>query len=61
MTEKNAVTPSARTVHTQKNFPNSFRFQRESADTWKAILTWKEADGTLKERVYKMERMPPAK
>ena len=37
---------------------NSFRFQRESADTWKAILNWKEADGTSKERVYKMERMP---
>ncbi|HKO60794.1 MAG TPA: hypothetical protein VJV03_06510 [Pyrinomonadaceae bacterium] len=37
---------------------NSFRFQRESADSWKAILNWKAADGTPKERVYKMERMP---
>lgn len=37
---------------------NSFRFQRESADTWKAVLNWKEADGTPRERVYKMERMP---
>jgi hypothetical protein len=37
---------------------NSFRFQRESADTWKAVLNWKEADGTPKERVYKMERWP---
>ena len=36
---------------------NSFRFQRESADSWKAILNWKDADGTPKERVYKMERM----
>jgi hypothetical protein len=37
---------------------NSFRFQRESTDTWKAVLNWKAADGTPKERVYKMERMP---
>ena len=36
---------------------NSFRFQRESADSWKAVLNWKDADGTPKERVYKMERM----
>ncbi|HKY27118.1 MAG TPA: hypothetical protein VJM12_04150 [Pyrinomonadaceae bacterium] len=40
---------------------NSFRFQRESADAWKAILTWKEKDGTPKERVYKMDRMPAIK
>ena len=40
---------------------NSFRFQRESADTWKAILTWKEADGTPKERVYKMDRVQQPK
>lgn len=38
---------------------NSFRFQRETVDSWKAILTWKEADGTPKERVYVMERWPP--
>jgi hypothetical protein len=36
---------------------NSFRFQRETADSWKAILTWKEADGTPRERVYRMERV----
>ena len=40
---------------------NSFRFQRESADVWKAVLNWREADGTPKERVYRMERWPPAK
>jgi hypothetical protein len=40
---------------------NSYRWQRESADSWKAVLNWKEADGTPKERVYKMERWPPAK
>ena len=36
---------------------NSFRFQRESADTWKAILNWKDANGAPKERIYKMERI----
>ena len=36
---------------------NSFRFQRESADRWKAVLNWKDADGKPKERVYTMERM----
>jgi hypothetical protein len=36
---------------------NSFRFQRESADSWKAVLNWKDASGTPKERTYKMERI----
>ena len=38
---------------------NSFRFQRESTDSWKAVLNWKDSSGTPKERVYKMERWPP--
>ncbi|HKO44877.1 MAG TPA: hypothetical protein VJU84_16480 [Pyrinomonadaceae bacterium] len=38
---------------------NSFRFQRESADGWKAVLNWKDSSGAPKERVYKMERWPP--
>jgi len=40
---------------------NSFRWQRESADAWKAVLNWRDADGTPKERVYRMERSPPPK
>jgi hypothetical protein len=40
---------------------NSFRFQRETADMWKAILTWKDATGTMKERVYVMERVSEVK
>jgi hypothetical protein len=40
---------------------NSFRWQRESDNVWKAVLNWREADGTPKERVYRMERWPPAK
>ena len=40
---------------------NSFRWQRESADAWKAVLNWREADGTAKERVYRLERLSPAK
>ena len=38
---------------------NSFRWERESADTWKAILKWPAADGKpARERIYKMERIP---
>ncbi len=38
---------------------NSFRWQRESANTWKAILKWPAADGKpARERVYTMERIP---
>jgi hypothetical protein len=35
---------------------NSFRFQRESNDSWKAILKWTDKTGAPKERVYNMER-----
>jgi hypothetical protein len=38
---------------------NSFRWQRESENSWKAILTWTE-NGVAKERVYNMERWPAA-
>lgn len=37
---------------------NSFRWERESADKWKATLKWKDASGTAKERIYNMERIP---
>lgn len=38
---------------------NSFRWERESADTWKAILKWPAgADKQARERIYKMERIP---
>jgi hypothetical protein len=38
---------------------NSFRWERESANTWKAILKWPAADGKpARERIYKMERIP---
>lgn len=40
---------------------NSFRFQRESDNSWKAILTWTEKNGTPKERIYLMERWPAKK
>jgi hypothetical protein len=41
---------------------NSFRFQRESKDSWKAILNWPAtADKPARERVYHMERWPPLK
>ncbi len=40
---------------------NSFRWQRESADSWKAILNWTDKNGALKERVYLMERWPARK
>jgi hypothetical protein len=38
---------------------NSFRWQRESDNTWTAILTWPAAEGKPeRKRVYKMERWP---
>ena len=37
---------------------NSFRFQRESANSWKAILNWTDKNGAAKERIYQMERWP---
>lgn len=41
---------------------NTFRFQKESADSWKAILTWPASEKRpAGERVYHMERWPPAK
>jgi hypothetical protein len=41
---------------------NTFRFQRESPDSWKAILTWSANEkGPAGERVYNMERWPPVK
>lgn len=41
---------------------NSFRWQRESQDLWKAILDWPASDGKpARQRVYRMERWPPAK
>jgi len=37
---------------------NSFRFERESKDSWKAILNWPAtAAKPARERVYKMERL----
>lgn len=40
---------------------NSFRFQRESPNSWKAILNWTDQTGAAKERIYIMERLPSAK
>ena len=40
---------------------NSFRFQRETADSWKAILNWTDKNGVAKERIYTMERWPAKK
>ncbi len=38
---------------------NSFRFERESKDSWKAILNWPAiTDKPARQRVYKMERWP---
>ena len=40
---------------------NFFRFQRESDNSWKAILNWTDKNGAPKERVYLMERLPSNK
>jgi hypothetical protein len=40
---------------------NSFRWERVSADEWRAVLEWPAtADKPARRRVYKMERWPPA-
>lgn len=40
---------------------NSFRFERESENSWKAILTWPATDkAPAGQRIYKLERWPPA-
>jgi hypothetical protein len=38
---------------------NYFRFQRESDNSWRAILNWTGKEGTAKERIYHMERVWP--
>jgi hypothetical protein len=41
---------------------NTFRFQKESPDSWKAILTWPATDkAPAGQRIYNMERWPPPK
>jgi hypothetical protein len=41
---------------------NSFRWQRESTNTWKATLDWPAAgNNPARRRVYLMERLPTAK
>lgn len=40
---------------------NYFRFQRESENSWKAILNWTAKTGVAKERIYNMERWPATK
>lgn len=40
---------------------NYFRFQRESENSWKAILNWTAKDGSPKQLIYRMERVSPAK
>jgi len=40
---------------------NSFRWERESANKWKAILKWTDKNGAAKERIYSMERLPDKK
>jgi hypothetical protein len=38
---------------------NSFRWERESQNSWKAILSWPATDkGPAKQRIYQMERWP---
>jgi hypothetical protein len=40
---------------------NYFRFQRDSENSWKAILNWTDKTGAAKERIYIMERWPATK
>jgi hypothetical protein len=40
---------------------NFFRFQRESDNSWKAVLNWTDKNGAPKERIYHMARLGPTK
>lgn len=40
---------------------NAFRFQRESDNSWTAILNWTDKTGAPKERIYHMVRWAPPK
>lgn len=41
---------------------NSFRWQHESKDVWKAVLDWPAMEGKpARQRVYRMERLPQTK
>ena len=41
---------------------NTFRWQKESENVWKAILDWPATESApARQKVYKMERWPPAK
>jgi hypothetical protein len=42
---------------TAKN-SSTFQWKRESPDLWTAIIKWQANDGTAKQRIYKMERVP---
>jgi len=37
---------------------NSFRWQRETDNSWKAVLNWTDKTGAAKERIYNMQRWP---
>ena len=56
------LTDDAVTFVPIKGARNTFRWQKESDGTWKAVLDWPAADGKpARRRVYKMERWPPQK
>jgi hypothetical protein len=41
---------------------NTFRWEKESKDVWKAVLNWPGTEGNpAKQRVYRMERVPAPK
>ena len=37
---------------------NSFCWQRETDNSWKAVLNWTDKTGAAKERIYNMQRWP---
>ncbi|HEV7891917.1 MAG TPA: hypothetical protein VGP08_14835 [Pyrinomonadaceae bacterium] len=56
------LTDDAVTFVPIKGARNTFRWQKESDGTWKAVLDWPAADGKpARRRVYRMERWPPQK
>jgi hypothetical protein len=56
------VTDNYITFSSVANAKNTFRWQKESADSWKAVITSPATEKTpTREVIYSMERWPPAK
>lgn len=52
-----ALNPSSVTFEPQLNATNSYTWASTSDSSWTATLSWRDADGDPKQRVYQMRRL----